>query len=156
MNINLTLIGQSITFALFVWFCYAFIWPPLVNALANRKKQIADGLAAAERGHHEHELAEKKAAEQLKDAKGQAADIIAQAQKRATEIVDEAKDDARTEADRIKLGANAEIEQEVNRAREGLRKEVATLAITGAEKILNREVDAKAHAGTLKELAAQL
>ena len=156
MNINLTLIGQSITFALFVWFCYAFIWPPLVNALANRKKQIADGLAAAERGHHEHELAEKKAAEQLKDAKGQAADIIAQAQKRATEIVDEAKDDARTEAERIKLGANAEIEQEVNRAREGLRKEVATLAITGAEKILNREVDAEAHAGTLKELAAQL
>ncbi len=156
MNINLTLIGQSITFALFVWFCYAFIWPPLVNALANRKKQIADGLAAAERGHHEHELAEKKAAEQLKDAKGQAADIIAQAQKRATEIVDEAKDDARTEAERIKLGANAEIDQEVNRAREGLRKEVATLAITGAEKILNREVDAEAHASTLKELAAQL
>ncbi len=156
MNINLTLIGQSITFALFVWFCYAFIWPPLVNALAARKKQIADGLAAAERGHHEHELAEKKAAEQLKEVKGQAADIIAQAQKRATEIVDEAKDDARTEAERIKLGANAEIEQEVNRAREGLRKEVATLAITGAEKILNREVDAKAHASTLKELAAQL
>lgn len=156
MNINLTLIGQSITFALFVWFCYAYIWPPLVNALAARKKQIADGLAAAERGQHEQELAEKKAAEQLKKAKGQAADIIAQAQKRATEIVDEAKDDARTEAERIKLGANAEIEQEVNRAREGLRKEVVTLAITGAEKVLKREVDAKAHAATLEELAAQL
>ena len=156
MNINLTLIGQSITFALFVWFCYAFIWPPLVNALANRKKQIADGLAAAERGQHEQELAEKKAAEQLKEAKGQAADIIAQAQKRATEIVDEAKDDARSEAERIKAGANAEIEQEVNRAREHLRKEVVTLAIAGAEKVLKREVDAKAHASTLDEMAAQL
>jgi F-type H+-transporting ATPase subunit b len=156
MNINLTLIGQSITFAVFVWFCYAYIWPPLVNALAARKKQIADGLAAAERGQHEQELAEKKAAEQLKQAKGQAADIIAHAQKRATEIVDEAKDDARTEAERIKLGASAEIEQEVNRAREGLRKEVVILAITGAEKVLKREVDAKAHADTLEEMAAQL
>ncbi len=156
MNINLTLIGQSITFALFVWFCYAFIWPPLVNALEKRKKQIADGLAAAERGQHEQELAEKKAAEQLKEAKGQAADIIAQAQKRATEIVDEAKDDARTEAERIKAGANAEIEQEVNRAREHLRKEVVTLAIAGAEKVLKREVDADAHASTLNDMAAQL
>ena len=156
MNINLTLIGQSITFALFVWFCYAFIWPPLVNALTARKKQIADGLAAAERGEHEQELAKKRAAEQLKDAKGQAADIIAQAQKRATEIVDEAKDDARTEAERIKLGANAEIEQEVNRAREHLRKEVVTLAIIGAEKVLKREVDEAAHASSLNELATQL
>ena len=156
MNINLTLIGQSITFALFVWFCYAFIWPPLMNALAARKKQIADGLAAAERGEHEQELGKKKAAEQMKEAKGQAADIIAQAQKRASEIVDEAKDDARTEAERIKTGANAEIEQEVNRAREHLRKEVVALAITGAEKVLKREVDAKAHASTLNDLAAQL
>ena len=156
MNINLTLIGQSITFALFVWFCYAFIWPPLVNALEKRKKQIADGLAAAERGQHEQELAAKKAAEQLKEAKGQAADIIAHAQKRATEIVDEAKDDARTEAERIMAGADAEIKQEVNRAREHLRKEVVTLAISGAEKVLKREIDSEAHAGTLKELAEQL
>ena len=156
MNINLTLIGQSITFALFVWFCYAFIWPPLVNALEKRKKQIADGLAAAERGQHEQELAAKKAAEQLKEAKGQAADIIAHAQKRATEIVDEAKDDARTEAERIMAGADAEIKQEVNRAREHLRKEVVVLAITGAEKVLKREIDNEAHASTLKELAEQL
>jgi len=156
MNINLTLIGQSITFALFVWFCYAFIWPPLVNALEKRKKQIADGLAAAERGQHEQELAAKKAAEQLKEAKGQAADIIAHAQKRATEIVDEAKDDARTEAERIMVGADAEIKQEVNRAREHLRKEVVTLAISGAEKVLKREIDSEAHASTLKELAEQL
>ncbi len=156
MNINLTLIGQSITFFVFVWFCYAYVWPPLVNALAERKKQIADGLAAAERGQHEQELAEKKAAEHLKEAKGQAAEILAQAQKRAAEIVDEAKEDARTEADRIKAGAEAEIEQEVNRAREHLRKEVVSLAIAGAEKVLKREVDAAAHASALDDLAAQL
>lgn len=156
MNINLTLIGQSITFALFVWFCYAFIWPPLVNALAERKKRIAEGLAAAERGQHEQELAEKKAAEQLKDAKGQAAEIIAQAQKRANEMIDEAKEDARTEAERIKAGADAEIEQEVNRAREHLRQEVVALAIAGAEKVLKREVDASAHESTLNDLATQL
>lgn len=156
MNINLTLIGQSITFALFVWFCFKFVWPPLVNALTERKKQIADGLAAAERGQHAHELAEKKAAERLKEAKGQASEIIAQAQKRASEIVDEAKGDARTEADRIKTGANAEIEQEVNRAREHLRKEVVVLAMAGAEKVLRREVDAAAHASALNDLAQQL
>ncbi len=156
MNINLTLIGQSITFFVFVWFCYAYVWPPLVNALAERKKQIADGLAAAERGQHEQELAEKKAAEHLKEAKGQAAEILAQAQKRAAEIVDEAKEDARTEAERIKAGAEAEIEQEVNRAREQLRKEVVSLAIAGAEKVLKREVDAAAHASALDDLAAQL
>jgi F-type H+-transporting ATPase subunit b len=156
MNINLTLIGQSITFAVFVWFCYAYVWPPLVNALTERKNKIADGLAAAERGQHEQELAEKKAAERLKDAKGQAAEIIAQAQKRASEIVDEAKGDARTEADRIKAGANAEIEQEVNRAREQLRQEVVTLAIQGAEKVLGKEVDKDAHASTLNQLATQL
>ena len=156
MNINLTLIGQSITFALFVWFCMKFIWPPIMGALEARRKEIADGLAAAERGQHEQELAEKKAAEHLKDAKGQASDIITQAQKRANEIVDEAKGDARTEADRIKAGADAEIEQEINRAREHLRQEVVTLAISGAEKILKREVDKEAHASSLNELATQL
>ena len=156
MNINLTLIGQSITFALFVWFCYAFVWPPLVNALEERKKKISEGLAAAERGQHAHELAEKKAAERLKEAKGQASEILAQAQKRASEIVDEAKDDAHVEADRIKAGADAEIEQEINRAREHLRKDVVVLAMAGAEKILKREIDAKAHSAALDDLAAQL
>ena len=156
MNINLTLIGQSITFAVFVWFCYAYVWPPLVNALTERKQKIADGLAAAERGQNEQELAEKKAAEHLREAKGQASEIIGQAQKRASEIVDEAKGDARTEAERIKAGADAEIEQEVNRAREHLRKEVVVLAMAGAEKVLKREVDASAHASTLSDLAQQL
>jgi len=156
MNINLTLIGQSITFALFVWFCYAYVWPPLVTALTERQKKIADGLAAAERGQQEQELAEKRAIEYLKDAKGQASDIITQAQKRANEIVDDAKGDARTEADRIKAGADAEIEQEINRARETLRQEVVALAISGAEKVLKREVDKDAHASSLNELATQL
>ncbi len=156
MNINLTLIGQSITFALFVWFCMKFIWPPIMGALEARRKEIADGLAAAERGQHEHELAEKRAAEHIKDAKGQASDIITQAQKRASEIVEEAKGDAKTEADRIVTGANAEIEQETNRAREQLRQEVVALAIAGAEKVLKREVDKDAHASTLNDLAIQL
>jgi len=156
MNINLTLIGQSITFAVFVWFCFRFVWPPIVNALAERRKQIADGLAAAERGQHEQELAEKKAARHIKDAKTQAAEIITLAQKRASEIVDESKSDARVEAERIIAGANAEIEQEANRAREQLRKEVVKLAIAGAEKILKQEVDAKAHENSLNDLASQL
>ncbi len=156
MNINLTLIGQSITFALFVWFCMKFIWPPVMGALEARRKEIADGLAAAERGQHEQELAKKRAAERIKEAKGQASDIVAQAQKRAGEIVEEAKGDARTEAGRIVTGANAEIEQEINRAREHLRQEVVVLAITGAEKVLKREVDKDAHASTLNDLATQL
>jgi len=156
MNINLTLIGQSITFALFVWFCMKFIWPPIMGALEARRKEIADGLAAAERGHHAHELAEKRAVEHIKEAKGQASDIITQAQKRASELVEEAKGDAKTEANRIVAGANAEIEQETNRAREQLRQEVVVLAIAGAEKVLGREVDKKAHASALGELAAQL
>ena len=156
MNINLTLIGQSITFALFVWFCMKFVWPPIMGALDARRKEIADGLAAAERGQQEQELAEKRAAEYLKEAKGQASDIVSQAQKRASEMVEEAKGDAKVEADRIVTGANAEIEQEINRAREHLRKEVVGLAIAGAEKVLKREVDKGAHANTLNDLAAQL
>ena len=156
MNINLTLIGQTITFFLFVWFCFKFIWPPLVNALAERSKKIADGLAAAERGQQEHELAEKRAAEHIKEAKTQATDIISMAQKRAKEIEEAAKEEARAEAERIKTGAAAEIEQEVNRAREHLRKEVIVLAIAGAEKVLQQEVNAAAHNSALQDLAAQL
>jgi len=156
MNINLTLIGQSITFALFVWFCMKYIWPPIMGALEARRKEIAEGLAAAERGQHAQELAEKRATEHIRDAKGQASDIITQAQKRASEIVEEAKDDAKTEADRIVTGANAEIAQETNRAREQLRQEVVSLAMAGAEKVLKREVDKTAHASTLNDLATQL
>jgi len=156
MNINLTLIAQSITFALFVWFCMRYVWPPIMTALDTRRKEIADGLAAAERGVNEQALAEKNAAEHIKKAKTQAADIVAQAQKRAGEIVEEAKGNAKTEAKRIVTGASAEIEQEANRAREQLRQEVVILAIAGAEKVLKREVDKTAHSSALDELAAQL
>jgi len=156
MNINLTLIGQSITFLVFVWFCMKFVWPPIMNALEERKKKIADGLAAAERGEHEQVLAEKRAAELLHKAKQQAQDIIAQSQKRGSEIVDEAKNTAREEGARILAAANAEIEQEVNRAREELRGQVASLAIAGARKVLKREVDAAANEDLLKDLVSQL
>ncbi|MGD8407940.1 MAG: F0F1 ATP synthase subunit B [Thiohalophilus sp.] len=156
MNINLTLIGQTLTFIVFVWFCMKFVWPPIMNALHERKKKIADGLAAAERGAHEQELAQKKAAEVLHEAKQQAQDIINQAQKRASEIVEESKDTARTEGERIIATAQAEIEQEVNRAREELRGQVATLAVAGAGKILKREIDAKANEDLLKDLVAQI
>ncbi len=156
MNINLTLIGQSITFALFVWFCMKYVWPPIIAALDERKTKIADGLAAAEKGQHEEELAKQRAVETLKQAKSDAGEILAGAQKRASEIVEEAKDNARGEADRIVQSANAEIEQEVNRAREELRGQVVSLAVAGASKVLKREVDAKANEDLLKDLVAQL
>lgn len=156
MNINLTLIGQSITFFFFVWFCLKFVWPPIMNALVDRKKLIADGLAAGEKGKHDLELAEKRVIDKLKDAKNKAAEIINHAEKRAGEIVDEAKDHAKVEAERIVAGAQSDIGQEVNRAREELRKSVADLAIVGASKILEKEVDARAHAKMVDSLVAQL
>jgi F-type H+-transporting ATPase subunit b len=156
MNINLTLIGQSITFAVFVWFCMKFVWPPIMAALDARKKQIADGLAAADRGKHELELSAKRAAEYLHDAKQKAADIIAQANKRDAQLVEEAKQAARTEGERQIAAAKAEIAQEVNRAREALREQVAGLAVAGAEKILRREVNAATHADLLAQLKAEI
>jgi len=156
MNINLTLIGQSITFAVFVWFCMKYVWPPIMAALEERKTKIADGLAAAEKGQHEEELAKKRATDIIKKAKDEAGDILAGAQKRASEIVEEAKDTARAEADRIVHSANAEIEQEVNRAREELRGKVVSLAVAGAGKVLKREVDEKANEDLLKDLVSQL
>lgn len=156
MNINATLLAQMIMFILFVWFCMKFIWPPIVNALAERRKHIADGLAAGERGKHELELAGKRAGDVLRDAKQQSADVIAQAEKRAAQIIDEAKHAAKAEGDKIVAGAKSEIEQEVVRARESLRQQVAALAVAGAEKILRREVDAKAHADILRSIESQL
>lgn len=156
MNINATLIGQTITFLVFVWFCMKFVWPPIMTALAERKKQIADGLAAGERGKHELELASKKAADSLRDAKAQAAEVIAQAEKRAAQIVEEAKGTAKAEGDRLIAGAKAEIDQEATRARETLREQVAALAMAGAEKILRREIDAKAHADLLEAIKKEL
>jgi F-type H+-transporting ATPase subunit b len=156
MNFNATLIGQSITFIVFVWFCMKFIWPPVMHALEERKKKIADGLAAAEHGKHEQELAEERAKEILREAKDQAGEIISRADKRAAEIVEEAKDDAREEGARLLTAARAEIDQEVNRAREALRGKVVSIALAGAGKVLEREVDEAAHGELLNKLAAEI
>ncbi len=156
MNFNATLIGQTITFIVFVWFCMKFIWPPMMHALEERKKKIADGLAAAEHGKHEQELAEERAKEILREAKDQAGEIISRADKRAAEIVEEAKDDAREEGARLLTAARAEIDQEVNRAREALRGKVVSIALAGAGKVLEREVDESAHGELLNKLAAEI
>lgn len=156
MNINATMIGQMITFVIFVWFCMKFVWPPITNALAERKKKIADGLSAADRAEHDLELAQVKAVERLTEAKKQGAEIIEQANKRAAQLVDEAKEQAREESARIVKAAQAEIEQDTNRAREELRSQVAAVAIAGAEKVLGSSVDAAAHNAMLDKLAAEL
>lgn len=156
MNINATLIAQAIMFAIFVWFCMRFVWPPIVGALEARKKHIADGLAAADRGKHELELAAKRASESMHEAKIKASEIIAQAEKRSAQIVDEAKNAAKAEGDRMLAAAKAEMDQEVFRAREQLRGQVAALVVAGAEKVLRREVDAKAHADLLEAVKNEL
>lgn len=156
MNINATLLAQAIMFALFVWFCMKYVWPPIIGALEARKKQIADGLAAADRGKHELELAGKRASETMHEAKMKAVEIIAQAEKRAIQVIEEAKAAAKDEGDRMIAAAKAEIEQESHRAREALRGEVANLVVAGAGKVLRREVDAKAHADLLEAIKNEL
>ena len=156
MHINLTLIGQSITFLIFVWFCMKFVWPFIRNAMDARTQQIAEGLSAAERAHRDLELAKDKVSSQLKDAKVEAASIIEQANRRAAQIIDEAKERAREEGDRIKVSAQAEIEQESNRAREQLRAQVGALAVAGASRILGRAVDEHAHRDIVDQLAQEL
>lgn len=156
MNINATLLGQALAFAIFVWLTMKFIWPPIMAAIHERQKKIADGLAAAERGQHDLQLAQEKVASQLREVKQQAAGLIDQANKRATQIVDQAKDDARKEADRILAGAQAEITREITRAKEHLRAQVSVLALTGAEKILQRSIDASAHEALLSQLSQEL
>mgnify|MGYP001819786590 CR=1 FL=1 len=156
MNINVTLFMQMIAFGVFVWFCMKFVWPPIVAALAERKNKIAEGLAAAERGHHEQELGQKRAKEIMQEAKQQAAEIVTQAQRRAAEIVEEAKGDARSEGERLVAAAKAEIDQEINRAREELREKVAQLAVAAAGKILEKEIDAQAHRSIVDSFAKQI
>lgn len=156
MNINLTLIGQLLAFVVFVWFTQKYVWTPIINALETRKGKIADGLAAAERGQHEQELAKQRAAAELREAKNQAAEIVNQAHRRANEIIDEAKGDARIEGERIITAARAEIEQEINRARESLRERMSGLVVAGAEKILRRELSADAHRDILDDVAGQI
>jgi F-type H+-transporting ATPase subunit b len=156
MNINATLIGQAIAFFLFVVFCMKFIWPPILQALSERKAKIADGLAAAEHGKHEQGLAEERAKVLLREAKDQAAEIITRADKRASEIVDEAKDDAKSEGARLMTAAQAEIDQEVNRVKEDLRGQVVSIALAAAGKVLEREVDEGEHTELLNKLAADI
>jgi F-type H+-transporting ATPase subunit b len=156
VNINATLLGQLISFIIFVWFCMKYIWPPLTKALQDRQKRIADGLAAAERGAQDKKLAQERAKQEMREAKVQAQEIIAQANKRAGAIVEESKDDARVEGERLLTSARAEIDQETNRAREQLRGQVAKLSIAGAEKILQREIDAAANKDIVDSVVSQL
>lgn len=156
MNINLTLIGQSLTFIAFILFTMKFVWPFLIKAMEEREKRIADGLLAAERAAKDLKLAQDKSCQQLKEAKKTAAKIVEQANKRASQIIDEAKDQARVEAERVKTAAQAEIERELSRAREELRGEVVTLSIVGAEKVLGAEINVKTHSAMLDKLAAEL
>lgn len=156
MDINATLIGQAIWFAAFVWFTMRFVWPPLKRAIDARTQHIADGLAAAERGKQEQELAAKRGAEVLREAKHKASEIIAQGEKRSAQIVEEAKSIARTEGDRLLAGSKAEIEQEVFRARESLRQQVSELAVRGAEQILRREINPQAHAELLASIRKEI
>ena len=156
MNINATLIGQMITFALLVVFTMKYVWPPIMKAMHDRQKRIAEGLASAERSVHEQELAKARSAEMLKSAKQQAAEIIAQAQKRATEVIEQSKHDAQAEGERQLHAAKAQIDLEVNRAREQLRGQMAGIAVAGASKVLRREIDADAHARMLDDLVSQL
>jgi F-type H+-transporting ATPase subunit b len=156
MNINATLIGQAIAFFLFVVFCMKYVWPPIMHALEERKKKIADGLAAGEHGQREQALAEERAKQLLRQAKEQAGEIITRADKRAAEIVEEAKEDAKVEGQRMLTAARAEIDQEVNRVKEGLRGQVVSIALAGAGKVLEREVDEATHAELLNKLAAEI
>lgn len=156
MNLNLTLIAQAVAFAIFIWFTAKFVWPPLMNAIEARRKEIADGLAAGEEGRKSLASSEKRVADMLSEAKTKASEIVAQGEKFRSETMDRAKAEAKAEADRIVAAAKAEIQQEVARAKESLRKSVADLAVAGASKILKREVDAKAHADMLAEIQKQL
>lgn len=156
MNFNATLIGQTITFIVFVWFCMKYIWPPLMAALEERNAKITEGLAAAEQGQRDLAQAQAKISDNLDEARQQAQEIINQAQKRANEIVDGAKDTAREEVEKIKNAAAADIDQQVNNVREQLRKEVSAIALIGAGQVLKREISADAHAAVLDELAAQI
>ena len=156
MNMNLTLLGQAISFAIFVWFCLKYVWPPIIAALEARAAQIADGLASAEQGKYELENAEKRVKEILSDGKEKAQDLVSQAQKRADEIHERAKNEAVDEKVKIIASASAEIEQERNQALDGLRKQVGSLALQGAEQILMREIDEKSHRDVLTKLAGAL
>ncbi|GGI86647.1 F0F1 ATP synthase subunit B [Legionella impletisoli] len=156
MDINLTLVIQMLVFATFVWFTMKFVWPPLAKALEERQDKIADGLAAAERGRRELELAQHRVKDEMKQAKAQAAEIIEKANRRANQIVEEAKEEARIEAQKLAAMAEDQIAQEVNRARDDLRKQVASLAVAGAEKILKQEINENTNRALLDNLIEEI
>ena len=156
MNINMTLIGQTIAFAIFVWFCIKYVWPPISNALHERQKKIADGLDAASRATRDLELAQERAEQTLRESKEQASQILEQANKRSAQMIEEAREQARAEGERLVANARSEIEQEINRAKDELRAQVSHLAIVGAEHVLEASVDEKAHRDLLDKLAAEL
>lgn len=156
MNINATLIGQTAAFFVFVWFCKKFVWPPMVNAMQERQNQIADGLAAAEKGQQAQEIAEQEAAQLISQAKSQAAEIVANAEKRGSSVVEDAKSSATSEKERIIASAQAEVEQDVHSAREALRTQVSSIAVAAASKIVDKEIDETAHAGLIDDLVQQL
>lgn len=156
MDINMTLLGQSIAMLVFVWFCMKFIWPPIMTAIEERQTEIADGLAAAERGQNKLEQAKAEADEIVSDARKQATTILDQAHARANEIIAEGKTEGIRERERQLAAARSEVEQETNRAREELRGQVSAIAVASAEKILRREIDSKAHEDILSKLAAEL
>ena len=151
-----TLLGQMFTFAILIWFTVKFIWPPMMKAIEDRQQKIAEGLAAADRSQKDLAQAQDKVSEALKDARTKANEIIEQAHARANQIIDQAKNDAVGEANRQKALAEAEIAAAANRAKEELRKQVSALAVSGAEKLLRREIDANAHMALIDDLAAQL
>jgi len=156
VNVTATLFGQMITFAVLVLFVNQYLWGPITQVLDDRKKRIAEGLAAAERGHHERELGQKKAIEIIREARQAAAEMIEQAQSRAKDILEDAEEEARATAERLMLAAHTEIEQEASRAKEKLRHELVVLAIAAAEQILRKEVDSRAHEHILAHFAENL
>lgn len=156
MNINLTLIAQAVSFAIFILFTVKFVWPPLMKAIEQRQKQIADGLAAGEQGKQKLEASGKLASEELGKARARAAEIIAHAEKRGLQMIEEAKSSAKAEGERLVAGAKSEIQQEVSSAKEALREQVAALVVSGAEKILQREIDPQAHAELLNQMKREL
>lgn len=156
MSFNLTLIAQMLAFAAFILFTVKVVWPYMLRAIEARQKTIADGLAAAEQGHKSLAASKRQAEDAIGQARDRSSEILAQAEKRAAQMIEEAKNGARQESEREKAAAKAEIEQEAARAREQLRDQVAALAVAGAEKILRREVDAKAHAELLESIKRQL
>jgi F-type H+-transporting ATPase subunit b len=156
MNINATLFGQAVVFAVLIWFTVKFIWPPLLQAIEDRQKKIADGLAAAERGQKELQQSHGDAAEIVNEAREKALKIVDQASRRSNEIIDEARATAITEGQRLVGDARQEVQLEQARARDALRKDVARLAVAGASRLLEREIDPKAHADLIEKLATEI